>query len=89
MNIRIERQSEDQLTRESWDFCLIDDCILYLHYYSLQSRPTRRHGWKVECQYNFQNHRDSIHIDKVPKPESVVQEAIQKATSQLRVEWSR
>ena len=100
--ITVERNHPDGLQREVWRFIHIDnhsDVTLYLDVYSCQSRPTKRHNWKINPatrdkpspHYSRLNHRDSgLTLEQVPLPEDVAQEAKEQFVSGVVVKkWDR
>jgi hypothetical protein len=92
MNTLVERMP-DKLHCERWSFWFVDSFsgpILYLDSYQMLSRPSARHRFKIDKQYqrlgrpgrDFQN---PIPLSGVPLDDEIKAEAIRGFTSSLVV----
>lgn len=96
--IEIIRISDD-LNRQVWQFWPnfeIHRVDIILDGFSIQSRPTKRHGWRVELKYergsrkDWQNGHRLITLDKVPAiPDDVVEEVMSKFVATVTVKRER
>lgn len=85
----IERYEADNLTREVWNFRLIDGTDVRLSEYRYETRKTLRHKWVKEQWYDFYNKRDSTIKVKPVVPDNIILEAIQYYKDQIHyTEWS-
>lgn len=97
--IEIIRQSDD-LNRQVWKFwpnTEIHRVDIILDGFSVQSRPTKRHGWKTETEYGrtsrkgwSQNGHRLIDLSEVPVfPSDVVEEVMAKFMATVMVKRER
>ena len=90
MFIRIEVQRKNQTLHQTWEFTVIDHS-LYLDKYRLDEViPPKRKGENIDY-YNRLSDRDSnLHLDNVPLPEDVKEEALKQYISKITVKkWDR
>jgi hypothetical protein len=79
----------DSLKNVTWVFWIYDTNLV-LDAYIIETRPTRRHHFKVEAEY--QRLRSSLRgrqLDEknVPLTDEIREKALRKFTDQLRVLW--
>lgn len=84
-SFNITRESPDNLSLQSWLFCMLDlDAVL--DRYSLGTRPTKRHKFHTAKVYNRLSERDStLKVAEVPVPDDVVAEVRQRVIDTIRV----
>lgn len=84
MNIEIKRQNKDGLERELWRFVTLsrEETTLYLDFYSVQTRQTKRHEWKVvksKVYDRLMSRNNTLDLQSdVPLPNDVATEARQE-----------
>lgn len=82
--IVVTRTAPDNLTRETWEFCLFDTPTeLHLvpdRYFKETRTSTQQRKWNMPEYYQRVHNRDSSNLahDQVPLPEDVCAEAKQK-----------
>lgn len=76
-HIVVDRYSEDNLSAKSWQFWYYDTRhTLYLDNYYEMSRPTKRHKFTVNENYNrIMGRRSSRKVEEIEIPDDVVEEA--------------
>lgn len=96
MSIKIEKESENRLKRQVWEFNFHYDswgCKISLLEYSEQERATTRHKFKTNEKRHYEGWRKDrfkMQREDIPLPEEVVAElkneiykAINKAISEI------
>jgi len=88
--IDIERPGSDGLSNEVWGFTILDAKVV-LDTYARQTRPTKRHKFRPEAIYSRLQRRESdLTEDRVPLPDGLLDEALEKARAQMTVGlWKR
>lgn len=67
MNIQIERENIDGLSKETWWFCINENLVGVVDSYGTFTRKSKKHGWKMGDYYNRLSRRDSLlEISQVP-----------------------
>lgn len=91
MYARIEIIKEiDELNREVYRFCLIDETKLVLDEFRIEFKETKRHKFKCNKFYERLRKREStLTVDDVNLTEELKQEVIDKFISQLTVVKSK
>lgn len=90
MNIHIVR-NHGELNQEQWRFYYYDSRrTLYLDWYGIATRKTKRHKFQIESSYSrLDNRGHSIQEAQVPIPDDVRAEAIQEFIQGIQVKtWS-
>jgi hypothetical protein len=91
--IRFEDELGDKLRRVSWAFWLYGSNLV-LNEYVVETRPSRRHAYKVARAYtrlSSSRWRDGSVVDEedVPLTPAIAERALREYVSQLRVvRWS-
>lgn len=87
--IEVTRLSQDGLSRHVWRFWKhhLNETI-YVDGYRFETRPTRRHGFRLHTGYVRTSNRryepgESLSYKEVPLPEGVVVEARSKFCDQI------
>lgn len=96
--IEIIRQQDD-LNRQVWKFwpnSEVHKVDIILDKFSVQTRPTKRHGWRVELEYGRGSRKDwsnghrLIDLSEVPVfPSDVVEEVMAKFIATVTVKRER
>ena len=94
INFEVTDESEDGKSRRVWRFSTIDNCVV-LDGYREETRPTRRHAFKVDRAYERIHYNYSRHVNHrmteadVQVPEGVWAAAREKFMAQVRFcRWS-
>lgn len=81
--IKIERESDDRLSKQVWAFWA-DGFDIMLHEYTTMSRPTRRHKYVQKgdgyCRYNRR-----VRSCEVPFPDDLREEVVRAVLSKIRI----
>lgn len=91
MYIAFEIEDESRLRRVRWDFWYHDSRHkLVLNEYVVESRPSKRHGYKTGMAYIRTSARESsLREDQVPLTDEVKARALAEFTKELSVVlWS-
>jgi hypothetical protein len=96
MDAKIEEVSSDGLSKQEWDFYFdvgpgSATFNLYLDNYSIWSRESKRHGWKLEGRYSRLERRHSnINLADVPFDEDIKITAKKAVVDKIVVKlWDR
>lgn len=90
----VERPSEDGLSKEEWEFTIID-LMVVVDAYRQMTRKTRRHKFQTDKVYSRltggrSSYREMLLEEDVPTPPDVFEEALEKVRSMVKVGlWKR
>jgi len=80
---------EKELVNEKWVMYLNEKLIAVIDSYTYLTRPSKRHGWKIEKQYERIFGRNStIKIHDVPFDENVISEVKAKIIDLIQIKAS-
>lgn len=90
-----EIEADDKLSREQWSFWFYErPHAIVVNAYYVESRPTKKHGYKVTKRYTRQNARTSdpgttIKEEDIPLTDAIKHRALVEYVKGLRVVlWS-
>jgi len=82
LNSEVIRDQSDGLRQERWLFAMSDRGKVYVSFYSLSERSTRRHGYKMVSYYDrIENDRSDLKVP--PLPGSVLEEGLRLIRDQI------
>lgn len=80
-------RTEDELHQQVWRFTLLDRRVV-IDSYSYQTRPTKRHKFRVEKHWQRCDRRDNT-LDYPPLPYDVIEQSLRGIRSQIQFESPR
>ena len=83
--VEIERTTPDGLTRQEWRFWFdVRTATLWLDYYALSTRPSKRHNFRISHHYGRLNERGSnMTREDAPLPDNISRQAINAMAARI------